>query len=318
METTRVQAHCHCKHFTLELSIPSTAFPLSSAFCSCSLCRHATGQLAASFATIPRDTDTAGIDVSDLSHYATSGHRTRYFCPRCGANVMDFDKCDGMWRFCTGIMAKTEGLLKRDQIYIGDTEDGGLGLWLEGVGTKFWVDSGSEVIQSDHRILQSASSTSALPLDALLKARCQCGDVEFSIKAPSNGERYTAGIDACSSCRLTTGFELTAWTSIPLDKVQMPDKAPLDLSMRALKKYESSPGVYRYFCGKCGAAIFVGKHNQDWIDIAAGLLRAEEGARAERWLDWKELGFPDEATDQKLVKMLRDGMKASGALQRSE
>lgn len=309
METTQIGVRCHCKRLNLVLSIPSSSFPLSSAFCSCSSCRHSTRQLAASFAVIPLDPTTRDIVAHHLSQYATSNHRVRYFCPQCGANVLDFDESDGMWRVCTGIMEETEGLLKRDQIWIADTLDGGLALWLEGVGTRYLIGPGSEVVNQDHEILKAASQDSPLSLDPCLNCRCHCGDVEFVITAPPNGEKYTAGIDTCTSCRLTTGFELTAWTSVHLDKVQMVSGRSLDFSMKSLQKYSSSPEVHRYFCEKCGAAIFVAKDNQSWIDIAAGLLRAEEGVRAERWLNWKEVGFPDEATDQSLVTTLLQGFK---------
>ena len=76
-----------------------------------------------------------------------------------------------------------------------------------------------------------------------------------------------------------------------------------------LSKYTSSTGVHRYFCGRCGAAIFVAKDGQSWIDVAAGILRAEEGARAGNWLAWEDVGFPEEATDQDLVMALLKGLK---------
>jgi hypothetical protein len=42
------------------------------------------------------------------------------------------------------------------------------------------------------------------------------------------------------------------------------------------------------------------------------LLRAEEGVRAERWLDWKEIGFAEETTDQELVGALEKGFRTWG------
>ncbi|KAK5063123.1 hypothetical protein LTR84_005199 [Exophiala bonariae] len=271
---------------------------------------HSTGQLAASFAVIPVNPGDLKIPVFNLSHYATSEHRVRCFCPECGANVMDFEQSDGMWRICTGIMDETQGLLKRDQIWLEDTLDGGQALWLEGIGERFMVGNGSEVVQQNHAIFKAPNPVSPIMSEERLLGRCHCGEVEFGVGAPPTGERYDAGIDTCTSCRLTTGFELTAWTSVPLEKVQMTSGAPLNLSMNSLKRYSSSLGVQRYFCEHCGATIFVGKDDQSWIDIAVGLFRADEGARAERWLKWNEVGFPDEATDQNLITTLRKGLKA--------
>lgn len=308
-ETKIIQGHCHCHRFNLNISLPSSSLPLSSSFCSCSSCRRSTGQLAASFAVIPLNPEDLENHVSSLSHYATSDHRVRYFCPNCGASVMDYDESDGMWRVCTGIMDETEGVLKRDQIWIADTLDGGQALWLEGIGERYMIGNGSEVVHPDHDIFRATSSALPIPLDELLIGRCHCRDIEFAIKAPPDGEKYHAGIDTCTSCRLTTGFELTAWTSVPLGKVQMTSGAPLDLGMKSLKKYSSSPAVQRYFCKHCGATVFVGKDDQSWIDIAVGLLEAKDGARAERWLNWNEIGFPDEATDQNLITALKKGFK---------
>ncbi len=87
----------------------------------------------------------------------------------------------------------------------------------------------------------------------------------------------------------------------------MSDGAPLDLSSAGtLRAYSSSQGVYRYFCGNCGATVFCAKDRQSWVDVAAGLLRAEEGVRSERWLDWKELGYLEEATDQVLAGRVKE------------
>lgn len=67
---------------------------------------------------------------------------------------------------------------------------------------------------------------------------------------------------------------------------------PLDFSSLGadgvvLKSYESSPGVLREFCPRCGATVFWhDRWRPDVIDVSVGLLDAPEGARAETWLDW--------------------------------
>jgi len=148
------------------------------------------------------------------------------------------------------------------------------------------------------------------PPDARLHGSCNCNGVQFDILPPSDKERYAGILCACTSCRTTTGFEITAWTSVPMSQVQSPNAQPLDLPAGTLKQYASSPGVARHFCGRCGATVFCSKDNQSWIDIAAGLLRAEEGARAERWLEWQaKVDFSEEATDQELIKRLGDGLR---------
>jgi hypothetical protein len=205
--------------------------------------------------------------------------------------------------------------LERNVIFVGDTGDVGMSVWLYGegggVGKRFVGGPDSEEVE-EHEFRTLSRSSSDLPADARLDGTCHCGGVHFQILRPAERKGYTAGIDTCTSCRLTTGFELTFWTSVPLNNVQMPDGSPLDLSARnsgTLKCYNSSKGVYRYFCGACGAAAFIAKDEQSWVGVAAGLLRAEEGVRAERWLDWKEIGFAEEATDQELVRALEKGFR---------
>ncbi|KEF59572.1 uncharacterized protein A1O9_04417 [Exophiala aquamarina CBS 119918] len=308
METTTLHAQCHCKRASYKFSIPSLSLPLSSSFCSCSSCRYATGQLAASFAVIPLDPDTLDLDVSQLSSYASSSHRTRHFCPTCGANVLDFDNSDNLWRVCTGMLDRTQNLLKRNQIFLGDTCDGGLSVWMNGMGQKFEGSPDVEPFDFKTDLHKDKELDKDLPSTAHLLGMCHCHGVQIRILPPSEKQRYSAGLDFCTSCRTTTGFEVTSWTSVPLSQIQVPEGQSLALSTRTLKTYASSPGVSRSFCGNCGLTAFVTKDNQSWIDIAVGMLRAEEGARAERWLEWKEIGFAEEALDQELVSQLRYGL----------
>ncbi|KAK7756889.1 hypothetical protein SLS62_000905 [Diatrype stigma] len=136
--------------------------------------------------------------------------------------------------------------------------------------------------------------------------------------------RYLAGTCACRSCRLASGFEIQTWAFVPRANIyfHVPgasrlvtdhqeitasseietdgtrereegevEVVPLDFSSLSdsglLKSYESSPGVLREFCPRCGATVFWhDRWRPDLIDVSAGLLDAPEGARAETWLDW--------------------------------
>ena len=131
----------------------------------------------------------------------------------------------------------------------------------------------------------------------------------FQIRPPVAGERYAAGMDTCTLCRLTAGFELTTWVPVPVSQLQLLGEQSFEPASGSSQCYESSAGVFRYFCKTCGAAAFVAKQNQDWVDIPAGLLRAEEGKTAEKWLELTELGFPEETTDKDLVGDLKQCFK---------
>lgn len=106
---------------------------------------------------------------------------------------------------------------------------------------------------------------------------------------------FLAGTCACRSCRLITGFEIQTWVFVPRANIFFhvdgdPAIVPLDfatLPAGILRSYESSPGVLRESCVKCGATVFWhDRWRPELIDVSVGLLDAPEGARAERWLDW--------------------------------
>ena len=62
--------------------------------------------------------------------------------------------------------------------------------------------------------------------------------------------------------------------------------------LEGVTTYESTPGIYRDFCGQCGAKLLYYSDKREGgavADIACGLLNEHlEGARAERWMFWHE------------------------------
>jgi hypothetical protein len=138
-------------------------------------------------------------------------------------------------------------------------------------------------------------------------------DVKWWLRGPNN-TRYLAGTCACRSCRLASGFEIQTWAFIPRSNIFIyslspdPDGArkPQQLDFETvppgvLKSYESSPGVAREFCPRCGATVFWhNKERSELIDVSAGLLEATDGARAESWLEWwtGRVSFAEEAGAQ--------------------
>jgi hypothetical protein len=139
-----------------------------------------------------------------------------------------------------------------------------------------------------------------------LEGGCKCGKVRFYITQPKEATgdgRYEALFCPCTSCRLTTGFEVTAWARVPRSDLFSPDGKALDLSepVEGLKRYESSPGVERFFCQGCGATAFY-RAREETIDIAAGLLRSKSGILAEPWLDWnRSVKYVEDAIDPEFV-----------------
>jgi len=180
-----------------------------------------------------------------------------------------------------------------------------------------------------------------------LTAKCHCGGVELKIRRanfssemekgeekhkprhiPSDPTKYLASMCACRSCRLATGTSLVPWMLIPVGNVftspssQKSDLAPLILGKEAsnpsansnqrLKHYWSSQDACWSHCGKCGAAMYYwNEKRKEEVDILVGVLRAEEGAMARRWLEWKwgSVGFEEEVVDAEVIEAWRVGVE---------
>jgi hypothetical protein len=143
---------------------------------------------------------------------------------------------------------------------------------------------------------------------------------------PSDPTKYITYMCACRSCRLSTGISLVPWTLIPLRNV-FNGNNPAIISNRssppskntlmpvifghpasrpeanqglALKHHWSSPDVCRSFCGNCGATVFYWSGQRpDEVDLAVGVLRAEDGSMARKWLEWEwgRCSFMEECID---------------------
>ena len=90
-----------------------------------------------------------------------------------------------------------------------------------------------------------------------------------------------------------------------MDKVKWHDGAKFDdTAHKSVKRYESSDHAHRDFCPSCGASILWSSTKEpDTIDIAAGILRAEDGALARSWLKWRteSISCRQEALDEVFV-----------------
>lgn len=181
-----------------------------------------------------------------------------------------------------------------------------------------------------------------------LKAQCHCGGVKFYITRPNEASekirspfpdlmipyftnssanpdnrawwvpvngKYLAGTCTCISCRLASGFEVQPWAFVPKCNILQEDGKALDFQMGTLKTYPSSEGVWREFCGVCGANVFwrCKENRPDLVDVSVGLLDPEEGARAENWLWWwkNRVSFREFCVSERLVASLEAGLAAT-------
>ncbi|KAF1812883.1 DUF636 domain protein [Eremomyces bilateralis CBS 781.70] len=144
----------------------------------------------------------------------------------------------------------------------------------------------------------------------------------------NDGRRYTAGTCACDSCRRAAGFEIVEWAFVPAGNIMVPElrdasEPPIwrkyevgrEFGTGLLQSFSSSDRVFRRFCGGCGANIFWESYNRPYIiDVAVGILRAPEGARAETWLEWvtDRVSFCEEGANPGLVYDLTRGLEGWG------
>jgi hypothetical protein len=75
------------------------------------------------------------------------------------------------------------------------------------------------------------------------RGRCLCGAVRFG----AQGKPDWVAICHCESCRRATGGFVAAVAGYPRERVQF-EGEPRQI-------YQSSPGVHRGFCAKCGSSL---------------------------------------------------------------
>jgi hypothetical protein len=79
--------------------------------------------------------------------------------------------------------------------------------------------------------------------DEKMTGGCMCGAVRYDVE----GESFGVGHCHCHSCRKHNGGPVVTLAGYKADQVTF--------SGDERKIYESSPGVHRAFCGKCGTPL---------------------------------------------------------------
>jgi hypothetical protein len=76
-----------------------------------------------------------------------------------------------------------------------------------------------------------------------MTGRCRCGAISYA----AEGEPSHSALCHCSDCRRSAGAPVVGWALFPREQVTI-SGSPVS--------YESSPGVLRQFCGRCGTGLF--------------------------------------------------------------
>lgn len=98
--------------------------------------------------------------------------------------------------------------------------------------------------------------------ETLFTGSCLCGAVRYEAKGAPAAVNHCH----CVQCQRASGAAMVTWATWPRGQVRMLRGAAAD--------FESSPGVRRSFCARCGSTLFWRRvaHRPEEIDIAAGTL----------------------------------------------
>jgi hypothetical protein len=107
---------------------------------------------------------------------------------------------------------------------------------------------------------------------------CLCSAVRYRVTGRPQG----TSLCHCVSCRRSTGGPSLAWAIFPEDKVE--------ISAGELAQHQSSPGVYRGFCRRCGTSLTYRRDNRPGLfDVTTASLDDPEAfpPAVEIWLEEK-------------------------------
>ncbi|KAI3573942.1 Mss4-like protein [Fusarium oxysporum f. sp. albedinis] len=251
-EDITLTAQCLCKAHTFDTQVPRSKLPLEGSMCHCTSCRNLTGAMYSSDVDWPGPADR--VLNSDLKHYIFSTNVSVFFCGTCSTpmfwNEHYADRPQNLSAF-TGALKKIEvkELIRfTKQIFLGDTNDGGVSPWLQnpsldGTKPRLWRGrpDRSEELSDDWAANQEASRTeSAQREDIPLHCRCKGVDLVFR---PSNvdfstmdadsmpayidpkSHKHLTTLDPCNSCRLSVGIDMMSWTFALLKQIDFPGKS---------------------------------------------------------------------------------------------
>ena len=98
--------------------------------------------------------------------------------------------------------------------------------------------------------------------EPLFTGACLCGDIRFEARGHPSAVNHCH----CVQCQRASGAAMATWATWPRGAVRMLAGAAAD--------FESSPGIRRSFCARCGSTLFWRRAAREpaELDIAAGTL----------------------------------------------
>lgn len=343
-------ATCLCGGVALSIQLDPLTDQTQLQLCHCHNCRAVTGILCTSYYLMQDEPST----LEGLREYRESPYVSRFACKMCGSHVLAQVKPSGQYLVASGVLVAGDipTVQSVQHWQVKDTGDGGLSTYLPGWPTS---DGGCRLeVLSGQPGNTTESHSQRLVHDpwnsrTQLQARCHCGGIEFYISLPDSSStkawspfpdllvpyhtgsgknpddvkwwlrdgrtKYLAGTCACESCRLGCGFPIQTWAFVPKANIFNADGSPLVFKGKTMRRYNSSPGVYREFCEVCGAnAFWHCDERPELIDVSVGLIQGN-GALAKSFLDWApdRVSFAEMAIQRDLVKLMEDGLNKLSA-----
>lgn len=102
----------------------------------------------------------------------------------------------------------------------------------------------------------------------MLKGSCLCGTVRYEVK----GEPKKVLMCHCQKCRKASGAAFV--TNALVDSSEF----AITQGEEAIAEFESSPGVFRRFCGKCGSPIYSFRPAANFVVVRLGTLDSPLGS----------------------------------------
>jgi hypothetical protein len=107
------------------------------------------------------------------------------------------------------------------------------------------------------------------PVAPVFTGSCLCGAIRYEARGAPLGVNHCH----CVQCQRVSGAALLTWATWP--------RASLRVLRGEVADFESSPGVKRSFCARCGSTLFwrrVAREREE-LDVAAGTLDQAEQLR---------------------------------------
>ena len=184
--STKVSLTCFCKQIQASVDIPSSELPCALSLCHCDTCRHHTGSLAYTAARVPVAASQLKITGKPKGYVPFSSKAVeRFFCDNCGTMVFEVGPEDSLI-ICTGALTEAQGIVKlHEQIFVGDTKDGGCSIWFPKLKAWEGWDGKSAEYDVGGTIKKSSTELKAVAEPDKLLCHCHCKGVQFMLKPAS-------------------------------------------------------------------------------------------------------------------------------------